>query len=306
MTSTIDPARPVIDLPSPPGALATYRAAALQRAHGKDRVPAKVLRLSGVRPELDDVQRYLAVCGGRLTTALPVLYPHMLGFPLQMALLTDKDSPFAAMGLVHVVNSVSVIKPVPLGAALGIEVEMAPPRPHRRGRTIDLLARVSIDGEVVWTSASTYLKREKTSGSTESGTESVPTAEKQVPPSLLSRPGQLWRLPAGLGRDYGAVSGDRNPIHLSALSAKAFGFPTAIAHGMWTAARSLAALEGRVPDAVRNEVEFKAPIPLPGTVEFADDGGPSGAKEIDFVVRARKPGKDGTPRLHLVGSISTL
>ena len=38
------------------------------------------------------------------------------------------------------------------------------------------------------------------------------------------------------GRRYAAISGDYNPIHLSTISAKMFGFKTAIAHGMWTLA----------------------------------------------------------------------
>ena len=302
----------VVDLTAAPGALMTYRRAALQRAHGQDRVPAKILRLRGVRPEVDRVVAYLDVCGGRLTDTLPVLYPHMLGFPLQMALLTDADSPFAAMGLVHVTNSVSVLKPLRLDAALDIEVEMAAPRPHRRGRTVDLRARGPGDGELAWRSASTYLARESTGGRQDdvpgqtAGQAAGQTAELPVPPALLIRPGALWRLPSDLGRRYGDVSGDRNPIHLSAPTARLFGFPTAIAHGMWTAARALAALEGRIPGAVRNDVEFKAPINLPGTVEFADDGATPGAEELGFVVRSRRPGSDGRPKLHLVGSVTAL
>ena len=73
-----------------------------------------------------------------------------------------------------------------------------------------------------------------------------------------------WRLPGDLGRRYAAVSGDHNPIHLYALTAKAFGFPRQIAHGMWSKARCLAALDGRLPDAVTVEVAFKKPVLLPG------------------------------------------
>ena len=52
------------------------------------------------------------------------------------------------------------------------------------------------------------------------------------------------------------------------LTAKAFGFPRAIAHGMWSKARCLAALEGQLPDAFTTEVAFKRPILLPAKVEF--------------------------------------
>jgi acyl dehydratase len=94
-----------------------------------------------------------------------------------------------------------------------------------------------------------------------------------------------WRLGGDLGRRYAAVSGDRNPIHMHSLTAKPLGFPAAIAHGMWTKARALAALEARLPDAFTVDVRFRRPILLPAKVEFAtaDDGD----GEIDFTVRGR-------------------
>ncbi len=102
-----------------------------------------------------------------------------------------------------------------------------------------------------------------------------------------------WRLPADLGRRYGAVSGDRNPIHLYPLTAKALGFPRQIAHGMWSLARCVAALENRLPDAVTVEVAFKKPILLPGTVAFGHEASASGQA---FALTSPK---DGAP--HLVG-----
>ena len=88
-------------------------------------------------------------------------------------------------------------------------------------------------------------------------------SRRQPPP-----PSADWKLDGGLGRRYAAASGDRNPIHMHDLSAKLFGFPRAIAHGMWTKARALAALEGRLPDAYEVDVAFKKPILLPATVTF--------------------------------------
>jgi hypothetical protein len=73
---------------------------------------------------------------------------------------------------------------------------------------------------------------------------------------------------------------------------------------MWTAARSLAALEGRLPETLRVDVEFRAPIPLPSTVEFLDDA--ASAAALDFAVRGVRPGRDGRPSLHLLGSVSGL
>jgi acyl dehydratase len=82
-----------------------------------------------------------------------------------------------------------------------------------------------------------------------------------------------------------------NPIHIHPLSARLFGFPTAIAHGMWTKARCLAALDPRLPAGFSVEVEFKKPILLPATVEFSEG---ETAKGIQFAVRGA--GK-GTPHL---------
>ena len=77
-----------------------------------------------------------------------------------------------------------------------------------------------------------------------------------------------WRLPGDLGRRYASVSGDMNPIHMHSLSAKAFGFPTAIAHGMFSAAAVLANIEGQIPDAVRYSVKFGKPVILPVIMEI--------------------------------------
>ncbi len=109
---------------------------------------------------------------------------------------------------------------------------------------------------LVWRGSSTYLAR------------GVATDGEAVRPERLDEPdtrdSQAWRLPADLGRRYAAVSGDVNPIHLSPLAARAFGFPRTIVHGMWTHARALAALEGRLPPTYRVVVDFTKPILLPG------------------------------------------
>ena len=140
-----------------------------------------------------------------------------------------------------------------------------------------------VGDELVWESTSTYLRRGRGDDAAPSGLTFA-----EVPPG-----GVEWRLPADLGRRYAAVSGDRNPIHLYPLTAKALGFPRQIAHGMWSKARCVAAIENRLPDAVRVDVAFKKPILLPGTVSFGvartDDG---------HAFSLTRP-KDGAP--HLVG-----
>jgi acyl dehydratase len=287
----------VRDLERPPSLLSLYARAALRRGDGggpgAPGVPGVALRLAGRVPDAERVAAYARLCGERFGPDLPPLFPHLLGFPLQLALLTDPAAPFPAMGLVHVANHVEVVRGIPLGAAVDVEVEMTPVRPHRKGRTVDLLARASLDGEVVWRSASTYLRR---GGGSEEPAESAVEAVEPADGGL--RLGAVWRLPGDLGRRYAAVSGDRNPIHLSAPTARVLGFPRAIAHGMWTAARCLAALEGRLAPPYAVDVDFRSPILLPGTVELHTA---VGADRSRFEVRAR--GKD---RTHLAGAVAPL
>src|SRR5699024_7225693 len=147
-------------------------------------------------------------------------------------------------------------------------------RAHRSGTQVDLLGEARVGDDIVWSGRSTYLARGRQPSGTEpsqSGPILPKNAEEtvQTSPRIGGRPSALWRLPAGLGRDYAAVSGDVNPIHLWGLTAKAFGFPRAIAHGMWVHARALAALEGRLPDAYQVSVDFRKPVLLPSTVGFS-------------------------------------
>jgi acyl dehydratase len=295
-------AREVRDLAAAPSLPSLYARAVTRRGDGGGTdVPGFGLRLTGQVPDAARVAAYAEVCGARFGPDLPPLFPHLLGFPLQLALLTDAASPFPALGLVHVANRVEVLRGIPLGAPLDVEVEMTPVRPHRKGRTVDLVARVSLDGDVVWRSASTYLRRGGGSEDAAAGAADGPGGEDGPEGADTAgelRPSAVWRLPGDLGRRYAAASGDRNPIHLWGLTARAFGFSRPIAHGMWTAARCLAALEGRLAPPFASGVEFRSPLPLPGTVELHTAVGAAGTR---FEVRAR--GKD---RRHLTGSASAL
>jgi acyl dehydratase len=136
-----------------------------------------------------------------------------------------------------------------------------------------LRTEVRVGGELVWEEISTNLHRGH-------GDPQAPAPEP--PPSSEALPASAtWRLRGDLGRRYGAVSGDLNPIHVHQLSARLFGFDSAIAHGMWTKARSLAALGPQLPGAFAVEVAFRRPLLLPATVTFGEAREPG---EIRFGV----------------------
>ncbi len=251
-----------------------------------DDVPELTLKLEGVVVDRDRLPAYNRVCKFPLRDQLPPTYPHILAFPLHLKLMTDSRFPFPALGLVHVSNEIVQHRPIRVTEELDIDVRATPLEPHPRGRQFTLRTEARAAGELVWEEGSTILKRGEPSG--ERGERDREPAELPVTAT--------WRLPGDLGRRYASVSGDMNPIHMHSLSAKAFGFPTAIAHGMWTNARCLAALHPRLPDSFSTEVRFRKPILLPATVQFGER---ADANEIAFNVRGA--GK-GTP--HLDGTVS--
>ena len=201
---------------------------------------------------------YAHVCGFTLRDELPPTYPHVLAFGLHMDLLAK--APFCAVGVVHIANRIVQHRPILLGETLSLLASVRGFEPHRRGRTFDFVTEARVGDELVWEGFATNLKRGD-------GDDTVPHAARLRGPTG-HRP--LAASADDLGRRYAAVSGDHNPIHLHAWSAKPFGFPRAIAHGMWTKARCLASL--RLPDAFEADVKFKKPILLPSTVTFGEAG----------------------------------
>jgi acyl dehydratase len=216
-----------------------------------------------------------------------------------MAVMADGGFPFGAVGLVHIENRIVQHRRIGLGEELSVRVRPTKLEPHPRGRTFTLVSEVQAGGEPAWEEVSTMLRRGAGSASATKGDNKDPhrvnhpaggkrdaaRGEGQPASEADLAIGAEWRLGGDLGRRYAAVSGDRNPIHMHSLTAKPLGFPGAIAHGMWTEARCLAALESRLPDAFAVDVHFRKPILLPGRVEFASA---AQDEEIEFAVRDPK------------------
>jgi acyl dehydratase len=231
----------------------------------------------------DHVDSYSEVCGFPNKDTVPLSYLHVLGFPLHLRVMTDPAFPFPAIGTVHLSNIITGYRPVAVGETVAVTVHPERLQPHVKGQTVDFVTEVTSDGVLVWEGRSTYLRR----GRGSADARSTPVFDD------VAGPGVTWPLAGDLGRRYAAVSGDHNPIHLYPLTAKALGFPRQIAHGMWSKARCIAALENRLPDAVTVEVAFKKPIFLPGKVSFA-----SKPTDTGYAFALTSP-KDGSP--HLLG-----
>jgi acyl dehydratase len=257
------------------------------RRGGEPKLPDLEYVVRDVEIDRDHVAQYDHVCGFRLRDELAPTYPHMIAFPLAMKIMTDGSFPFPVLGLVHIENRIDQQRPIRADEKLDFTVRSDNLREHDKGTQFDLVADATADGERVWHSTSTYLRRGGGSGGSSSGSSD----KKSKPPA----PDSFWKVDDDIGRRYAGVSGDINPIHMHALSARLFGFPKPIAHGMWLKARCLAALEGQLPGALSVEAAFKLPLLLPAKVAFASwpaDGG------RDFAVHDARKGKP-----HLTGSV---
>ena len=176
--------------------------------------------------------------------------------------MARRDFPLPLMGLVH--TSIEITSRTAADARRPARTRWSHAeelRPHRRGTEVVVVTEARVGGELVWADRSTYLARHPVRGAAADGTGGPgavrrgrrrPRRDEPLP--VVER----WQLPAGLGRRHARVSGDYNPIHLSALTARPLGFPRAIAHGMWTVARCGAALPGH-----RRPARFRAPVTLP-------------------------------------------
>jgi hypothetical protein len=253
---------------------------------GGDTLPDSRYALRDQTLDLDHLAAYQQVCGYRTSDVLPPTYLHVLAFPVAIALMTERGFPFPLIGMVHVANRITAERAVRADETVSFAVRAGELRPHPAGQQFDVLVDASVATEQVWTSRSTYLHR---GGGTDEKRDRTDLPEPSAPRAQL-------RVPGDIGRRYAAVSGDRNPIHLHRLAARAFGFRSAIAHGMWLEARALATLEGRLPDALTVDVAFKTPLFIPATISVSTERTPDG---WSLDVRDARSGKP-----HLAGAIT--
>lgn len=284
----------LVDLPAVPGlgglyargAASTGRLAVARRTgSAPTALPGTEYRVRGVRPSLDHLTAYQRLVGEEAADTLPPGFVHVLGFPLAIALMARSDFPLPMLGMVHLANVVEQRRAIGYDETLDVTASARDLRPHRTGTQVDLVVEVAVEDELVWRGTSTYLAKgvrlprsgehrsdehrsdehasdERAAGE---GASDEGASDERAPFEPPLPTGQ-WRLGADTGRRYAAVSGDRNPIHLNPLTAKALGFPRTIAHGMYTASRLLADAGRGRGDAFVWSVDFVKPVLLPATV----------------------------------------
>lgn len=271
--------------------LARAAAGALPFVPRGETLPDRTLSVDELSIDPENVAAYAAVTGLQFGDTVPLTYPFALTFPTLMSLVTGFDFPFAAMGSVHIENHITQYRPIAVTDTVSVKVRAENLREHRRGLLVDILTDVNVGNEQAWHQVTTFLRQQRTSLSD----EPKPPPQKQP---KLGPPNAVLRITPGQIRHYASVGGDHNPIHTNSVAAKLFGFPTVIAHGMFSAAAVLANIEGQLPGAVKYSVKFAKPVVLPASAGLYVDRVSDG---WDLTLRHLKKGDP-----HLFGTVRAL
>jgi len=275
--------------------------ALLSTKSGKDAWPsALTAEVAPSTPDSAWVASYRKICGFAPDDTLPATIPQVLAVPMHIAMLTHPTFPLKPMGIVHVRQTLEVIRPIRVGEAFSLRSSLSAPRQAKRGREFDLTTEALVAGVVVWRGVTTILAPERQAASEQSAVkkERAEEAPMRIPGDRLLQ-SSSWSLSESLGRDYTRVAGDFNPIHLHAWAARPFGFKKAIIHGMWLLGRTLADLQGSLPDGPYEvSIDFRRPVSLPGRVFLVAEK--VSATEIGFSVRNREQTRE-----HVSGFVRT-
>lgn len=299
-TSHTAPPERVRDLSDVPSFPAIYAAALTPRARRSSTpvLPTGAVRVRRVRIDAQRAAAFDHLMGGPATDLVHPGVLHVLAFPVSLALMAGPSFPFRLLGLVHLRNQVLQHRPVRVGELVDVECRVRGLAPHRKGHTFEAVATIhAADGSIIATDVSTYLVKGTGGGQSPGSVPEAVSGRRAARGSGTGReraafrppwPTGRWQLGADAGRRYAEVSGDVNPIHMSALSAKAFGFPRAIAHGMYTASRAFTEARVDLSRPLRWDVSFDAPVLLPSTVLIAFD-------DTEGVMRCMgwRPGRGG-------------
>ncbi len=218
-------------------------------------------RWHGARADATRLAQYRQVCDLPDTGTLPLLYLHAMAMPLHMAILSHARFPLRLLGLVHWSNQIESLRPIANGEAMDMHCTLDGIETTERGQSFSIHTTLSTGGNVALRETSTFLSPLARS---KSGKKPAPDGSEPD----WGAPVAQWAVAGNAGRRFAGPSGDWNPIHVSALTARLFGYPRAIAHGMFSAARCLALLQDGIPaDApLALDLRFKRPLLIPGQV----------------------------------------
>jgi len=218
-------------------------------------IPVRAV-IKNYRIDSEHLKRYIEVCGLTDDGALPILYPHVFTAPLQMAVVSHRDFPVSCLGILHYRNHIIQYRRIMADEELSVSVELVESRIIKQGAEFDYTIKITSGSELVWESITTYLKKGKFGKKYSASPLSdiihpVEKAEQRIE----------HYIPDGIGKRYAKICGDFNPIHMSKMLARLFGYRATVAHAFWAAGSGAGLLSGINYDKpVRVDMTFKGPL----------------------------------------------
>jgi hypothetical protein len=220
-----------------PPSVAAYMWRAFHRAPGLAQAgsaPAVGARWLGHRPDPAALARLRRLTGLGEARTLPILYPHVVGFRLVLAVLTHPAVPVSIWNSLGVRTHLLLRQPVPVDTALDFETRVAGLRILEKGAELDLHTTAGAQGEVLWESLNTFYYRGRHGAA---GAPSPLAAAPEAGGTEVAR----WTA-GGTGWAMGRLTGDFNPVHWSGRYARRSGFQGSFHHPPTVVGQCLARL----------------------------------------------------------------
>jgi len=119
------------------------------------------IHVSWARHRIDPqhLAAFVQLTGLRAEQNLPLLYPHVFSFPLQMVILTHPAHPIPIWNSLQIRNHLLQHRPIPVDAVLDLETRVTGQRILEKGAEVDLHTALRIRDELVWESLNTFYYR---------------------------------------------------------------------------------------------------------------------------------------------------
>lgn len=182
-------------------------------------------RLVRFTPDAKHIQKFISVC--RLqegNDGIPFIYPATVFIFPTVCIMGSAAYPFPAIGSVHVYNTTKLFRKLLRKESFRCAIEPNKAVVHaKKGSEVEFLSTmVDESNHTVWTNSSRFIiLHNQRRNSSDDGSSWPEVAETDL--ELLKE--EDWKLSSNASLEYASVSKDFNPIHMSSLAAKLFGFP---------------------------------------------------------------------------------
>jgi hypothetical protein len=215
-------------------------------------VPPIAMEWTGLRIEPAQLDSFCRDTGLSADAGMPVLFPQVVGFRLQMALLTHPAYPLPIWSALQVRNRLVRHAHVEAGEELDLRTQVGGQRAVEKGIEVDLISRLKRGSVCCWEGRTTFFY---------SGQFGEPTAAGPQAPSMADAPAvDRFRIPSAGGWAFGELTGDYNGIHWASWYARRLGFPQAFSHPQRVAAMCQSRLVGPDTEAQTLDLWIKGPV----------------------------------------------